>query len=315
MNELVLRVRQNPGTIELNFDELNKQMDAKLKEYKGAVFTEETKDIGKKELASLRALKKDVEDARKAAKKEWMKPLESFENQMKLLSGKVDEPINLIDGQLKEFEANRKAEKKKKITEAYKELIGDMKEYLPLDRIYDPKWENATATMKSIKESIGSLVKSTSDAVLTIQGMQSDAVEKALGIYKDTLDMAKAISYINDYERQKAEIMKREEERRRAEEERQRRAEIERARAAEREAVEREERLRKEAEEKAAMRETQDKTPAAQEEVIPEPETIMPFVTPDTKAVFYRVVATEQELADLETAMDSLGIYFERRDA
>ena len=41
----------------------------------------------------------------------------------------------------------------------------------------------------------------------------------------------------------------------------------------------------------------------------------MPFVTPTTKAVFYRVVATDQELAELEVAMDSLGIYFERRDS
>ena len=34
MNELTLRVKQNPGTIELNFAELNQQMDEKLAEYK-----------------------------------------------------------------------------------------------------------------------------------------------------------------------------------------------------------------------------------------------------------------------------------------
>lgn len=89
MDELTLRVNQNPGTIELNFDELNEQMDKILAEYKGAVFTDESMDIAKAERASLRKLKKDVDHARIAAKKEWMKPLDDFESQMKKLSAKV----------------------------------------------------------------------------------------------------------------------------------------------------------------------------------------------------------------------------------
>ena len=47
MNELTLNVKQNPGVIELNFDEIEKALDAKLAEYKGAVFTEESKSIAK----------------------------------------------------------------------------------------------------------------------------------------------------------------------------------------------------------------------------------------------------------------------------
>ena len=42
MNELTLRINQNPGSIELNFDELEAQLDNKRAEYKGAVFTEDT---------------------------------------------------------------------------------------------------------------------------------------------------------------------------------------------------------------------------------------------------------------------------------
>ena len=68
MNELTLNVKQNPGVIELNFDEIEKALDAKLAEYKGAVFTEESKSIAKSEVANLRKLKKDFEDARKGRK-------------------------------------------------------------------------------------------------------------------------------------------------------------------------------------------------------------------------------------------------------
>lgn len=41
MNELTLAIKQNPGTIEMNFDALEEQLDKKLDEYRGAVFTED----------------------------------------------------------------------------------------------------------------------------------------------------------------------------------------------------------------------------------------------------------------------------------
>ena len=63
MNELSLNIQQNSGCIELNFEEIEERLDKKLAEYKGAVFTEETKDIAKAELASLRKFKKEFEDA------------------------------------------------------------------------------------------------------------------------------------------------------------------------------------------------------------------------------------------------------------
>lgn len=320
MNELTLNVKQNPGVIELNFDEIEKALDAKLAEYKGAVFTEESKNIAKAEVANLRKLKKDFEDARKGVKKEWMKPYEDFETKMKRLTEKIDEPINLIDSQLKDFEGKRKEERREKIRQIYQEAVGDMAEYCDLERIYDPKWENATTTMKSIRESITTAVESARTAVSTISGMQSDAVEKALEIYKDSQDMAKAIAYINNYEQQKAEIMRREEERRRQEEERRRRAEEGRIRAEEREAVEREARIREQARQEAEA-EARESQAARQEAAVAPFETeksggddVMPFVQPDTRTVFYRVVASDEDIRAIDMALDSIGVYYERRD-
>ena len=83
-----------------------------------------------------------------------------------------------------------------------------MEEYLPLGHMYSPKWENATTTMKSIREEMESEVKSTQAAVAMISGMQSEAVPKALDIYRETHDSTRAVTYINQYEKQKAEIMR-----------------------------------------------------------------------------------------------------------
>lgn len=151
-----------------------------------------------------------------------------------------------------------------------------------------------------------------------ISGMQSEAVPKALELYRETHDSTRAVTYINQYEKQKAEIMRKEEARRREEEERKRREEEARIRAEERAAIEREAQIRREAEEEAARKAVMEQSTPVSPDPIPENETAeeeMPFVTPTTKSVFYRVVATDQELAELEVAMDSLGIYFERRES
>lgn len=188
-----------------------------------------------------------------------------------------------------------------------------MEEYCDLGRIYDSKWENSTTTVKTIRESIAAAIESTRIAVQTISGMQSDAVEKALAIYKESLDMAKAISYINNYEQQKAEIMQREEARRRQEEERRRREEEERIRANERAAIEREQKAREQAlQEAEAVRQEENILPFETEKT--GGDEVLPFVQPDTKTVIYRIVATEEDLQAIDMALDSIGVYYERRD-
>lgn len=316
MNELSLNIKQNPGVIELNFDEIEKALDEKLAEYKGAVFTEESKTYARKEVASLRKFKEKFETVRKNVKREWMKPYDDFEKRMKQLTAKIDEPINLINSQVEAFERKRKEERRSRIREIYQELIGDMEAYCELGRIYDLKWENATTTEKTIRESISSSVESARMAVNTISGMQSEAVEKALDIFRESMDMAKAVSYINNYEQQRAEIMKREEERRRLDEEKKRREEEERIRRQERKAVERENQIREQVMQEAEQIRQEESVlmPFGAEDSETAGDDIMPFVQPDTRTVFYRVVASEEEIREVDMALDSIGVYYERRD-
>lgn len=311
MNELSLVINQNPGSIDINFDALEEQLDKKLSEYKGAVFTESSKAIAKAEVASLRKLKKDIEDSRKAVKKKWMEPYEQFEKKMKSLSAKVDEPINAINEQVQAFEEKRKQEKRELIRNLYEDTLADYedcRDYISLDKLYDSKWENASVSAKSIKKDMMERMSGIQTAVSSIKAMHSDKEEDALVLYKQTLDLNRALQMISVYEQNKAEALKREEERRKQEEERRIQAEIERAKMAEREAIRREEQIRKEEQEKA-------------EEFIPIPgpdpdidDNNLPFEQPTTITAYYRVVATVEELEAVETAFNSIGIYFERRD-
>lgn len=309
MNELSLVINQNPGSIDINFDALEEQLDKKLSEYKGAVFTESSKAIAKAEVASLRKLKKDIEDSRKAVKKKWMEPYEQFEKKMKSLAVKVDEPINAINEQVQAFEEKRRQEKRELIRNLYEDTVADYedcRDYVSLDKLYDSKWENASVSAKSIKKDMMERMSGIQTAVSSIKAMHSDKEEDALVLYKQTLDLNRALQMISVYEQNKAEALKREEERRKQEEERRIQAEIERAKMAEREAICREEHIRKEEQEKA-------------EEFIPVPvpdinDDNLPFEQPTTITAYYRIVATPEELEAVETAFNSIGIYFERRD-
>lgn len=221
MNEITFNVEQKNGVITVNFDEIKEQLAAGMEEYRGMVFTEDSKADAKKTVASLRKFKKSISDRRIEVKKNFMQPYTEFEMQVKELDKLIDEPINFINGQVEEFERKRVAERKKEIDAIYAECIGELEDYLPLLKIYDYKWDNATTSKKSIREDIEERVKTVRHDIETIKDMQTDAVDKALDKYKATLNLADAITFINNWEKQKAEILKRQEEAARAAEEEQ----------------------------------------------------------------------------------------------
>lgn len=104
-----------------------------------------------------------------------------------------------------------------------------------------------STAMKSIKAEIDEYISTVKQDVDTIKSFGSEVEEKALSAYKCTKRLAESINIINDYEKQKAEILAREEARRKAEEERKQQEEIRHKQEEERKAREVEEaRLRDE---------------------------------------------------------------------
>ncbi|MCD7967814.1 MAG: DUF1351 domain-containing protein [Clostridiaceae bacterium] len=297
MSELKFEVAQTNGIIKVNFEELENGLREKLAEYEGAVFTEESRTTAKGELANLRKLRKEIEDSRKQVKAEWMKPYDAFKVRVDGLLEIVDKPVNLIDSQLKEMEAVRVAKRKEDIQALYDSVIGEMQEYLSLEKIYDTKWENSSVKLPAVKKAMIELIGKVYEEVTTIKNMDSEVVPKALEMYKRDLSLANAVRYINNYESQRLEILRREEEKKRD-------LEIERIRREERERVAQEQQIREE-----TRRETVDELKSVDESLA----GVWP-VAPEAKKVIYTVLGTESELEELETALNSLGLYFERKD-
>jgi virulence-associated protein VapD len=304
MSELQFNVVQNPGVIKMNSAELETQLAEKMAEYKGKEFSEETKPEGKKDLANLRKLKKSVSDRDKDIKQQFMKPYDDFHTGVLRLIGLIDEPIGLIDGQIKEIEERRIKERREDIQKAYSDIVEEgLEDYIPLEVIYGSKWTNAGTTMKSIREEIEEIAKKTRDEIAVISSMNSDVTEKALNMYMSNRSLSGAIQYINNYEASKAEILRKQQEEQARKAEADRQAEIERIRFEERQRIREEERIRNEAKQEVVSEIAKvDEVEAA------------PLSSAESLKVIYTVVATPDEIKEIEMAFNSLGVYFERKD-
>ena len=303
-------VTQQSGVINCDFESAKAYLRGRLDEYRGVQFTEDMKQDAKKTVADLRKEKKELIDRVKDVKKEYMKPFDVFNAQVTELIEMYDEPINYINEQVADYERKRIEEKKAFIRELYEEFIGRdelMAEYLPLEKIYNPRWENATTNRKAILTEMDEYINRTKEAITSIKAMNSDVEEIALNMYKETFDTTKCILYINNHERQKQEILAKEQERiRREEEERIRREEREKIEA-ERKAQEQIEMLRREAEIDKERAVEEARQEAAQEVM----DSFISDVAGVPSLYEYRVSLTDDEKGKLEMYMDSVGIEWE----
>lgn len=205
--------------IRWNNEELKAEIAEKMQEYKSLAFTEETIKEAKADRAKLNKLRTAFEDERKRIKKLCMAPYDEFEKQVKELIALIDEPIRLIDGQIKEVGEQRKIEKKGRVLEFYEGVIGPLKGVLPFEKVFRPEYLNATKSMKSIMEEIQTLVNRVNSDLDTIEGFGSKYELQIKDAYLKTLDLSTAMqekARLEEVERRLAE--RKQEEQRRAEE-------------------------------------------------------------------------------------------------
>jgi hypothetical protein len=283
-NLVPVEVKKNIGTIEDNLDVVEASIRQKLAEYAQVVITQDCIQDGKELLADIRKEKKSLDDERKAIKKAWMKPYEAFEARAKKIIDLYDEPVKLINLQLETYEEDRKAAKRNDIKKIYEFVVkenAEIADWLPLEKIYDTKWENATCKDKTIREAIEMAFSQIKVSISTIQSMQSAWEEDALNVLKDTGSLPLAIEKINSLTKQAERI----EEVKKAQEE---------ASKAELEA--------KRAEDKAVVEEPQ-------ELIEPETDILFPFAA--EKIVVLKVTVGENNLNLVKDFFESINIEYE----
>jgi hypothetical protein len=281
--ELKIEDAQLPKQIKFNFEELKTELTAKAHDYKVTVYTEDNIKEAKSDRASLNKLKKALNDERIRLEKEYMKPFNTFKAQINEIIGIVDEPIEIIDGQIKDFEQRKKDEKR----EAIIELWNNKKkpEFLEAFDLFNEKWLNSTYTMAKVEEDIDEIIAKTMDDLKTLESLPEFGFE-AVEEYKRTLSLSQAIAE----GKRLADIQKRKEEH---------------------------ERLQKEAEEKAKQEEaaaeqiTEPEPEASQEAPVPVEETLSdenPAEEPTRAWVGFKALLSKEEARALGEFLTSHNI-------
>lgn len=192
--ELRMNDYQLPEQILFNYEELKQELTEKVSMYETLVYTDAQIKEAKEDRANLNKLKKALNDERIRREKEYMEPFNDFKTKINEIISIIDRPVAVIDRQVKEYEEKQKQDKMEQIQEYFNSLpvIADF-ETLSLDRIFDAKWLNASVSMKSIQDEIGSRLGKIMDDLATLANLPEFGFE-AQQVYKTTLDINKAIA-------------------------------------------------------------------------------------------------------------------------
>ena len=188
-----LRIKQItfPEVIEFNFEELRQEITNRVAMYTNMVYTEDQVKMAKADRANLNKFVKALSDERIKVKKQCLKPYEEFEAKVNELSKIVQEPINLIDKQVKEYEGQKKQEKLDAITNFFNST--DHPEWLHIAQIMDEKWLNSSFSIKQVQSCIDAKLEEVKESLSTLSNLPEFGFE-ATEVYKSSLDINKALN-------------------------------------------------------------------------------------------------------------------------
>jgi hypothetical protein len=181
---------QKISTIEFNYAELKAELADKLVKYKGTTYDDSAISLAKKDKANLNKLRTAIEDKRKEIKKDLLEPYTLLESQIKDIVSMIDKPVLEIDTQIKNYEERVKADKQAEIQFYFDEVVGNLKDILKLDKLFNDKWLNVTYNMKSIKEEIDESIKRVNADLEVIKGLNSEFNTELMNEYLYNFDLS-----------------------------------------------------------------------------------------------------------------------------
>lgn len=185
-----------PAAIDFNFEELKAELAERLDHYNSLVVTEDGIKEAKADRAKLNKLRTAIDTRRKDIKKEYLKPYNDFEGKIKELTVLIDQPIKAIDTQLQGYEERRKEERKEKVAATYKLAIREqLRDIIPLEKIFDPKWLNATTSMKKVLDDLRAIDERVSADLLVLETVDEKYQILVKNVYMNTLSIQTAMKH------------------------------------------------------------------------------------------------------------------------
>lgn len=139
--ELVVS-QEELGFLETNAKNIKDKVLAILPNYSAENYDESNIDIAKADKALLNKSAKALNDKRIELEKKFNAPFEEFKTIIKETTDLIKQASSKIDEVVKDVDNKEKNKRKEIIVKNYEEKINELKDILPLEKIFEDKWLN-----------------------------------------------------------------------------------------------------------------------------------------------------------------------------
>lgn len=189
--ELVVK-EKTLGALITNAKDLKVLVENSISKYDASNYSEDDIEKAKEDKAILNRFAKELNKKRIELEKEFSAPFEEFKRTVTDTIAIINDASKKIDDVVKIVENREKDEKRKSIDDFFCERGFD--KIVPLSKIFDEKWLNKTASIKSIKSSIESKIEDVTTSLAIIEALEED-VDVLKLYYLEKLDINETLKY------------------------------------------------------------------------------------------------------------------------
>ena len=142
-----------------NYNNVKQKVLDFVEKYNNVIVNEDAINNAKKDRATLNNIVKTLNNKRIEIEKKFKEQFEPFKAQVNSLIEPIEKASKNIDLQVKGFEERKKEQKHNSIKEYFESVIGDLKNIVKFETIYNDKWLNKGFTIDNVKELIDQIIK------------------------------------------------------------------------------------------------------------------------------------------------------------
>lgn len=184
--QLEVRVEQQIGLLNWNFEELNAQLDIQLAKYENLVFTDQDMREAKAMRANLNKVAKAINDRKLEVKRQFCAPYDAFAEQAKQLVDKVNKVSGTIDSQVKDYENRMKEEKRQRIEQYWKDHSNGL---FALDKVFDIRWLNSSVSDAQWQKNLEAVNSQINKDISVLNAYTGEKYNWCLNEYLKTMDL------------------------------------------------------------------------------------------------------------------------------
>lgn len=213
--ELAFRGELAPAVITANFEDVGAWIEGQIAPYRDMDPDAIDMREAKASRAHVNRVIKTVEDSRREIKRAFTAPLDEFEARVKALLEPAREAVSLIDCSIKAREAADRERRAGAVAELYEAYAPALMGVVPVERITDPKWLNATGWKETadglsnarVERELAARVEKIATEWESLKTQEGGRFyEEAEAEFFRTLSLAMALNLIRDREAEQARI-------------------------------------------------------------------------------------------------------------